>query len=144
MEAPNGYTIADSIQTDAAINHGNSGGPLLTRAGGVIGVNSQIESGGGGNDGVGFAVPADTVERIVGQLLDGGSVQHAYLGVSVTEADTGVEVGDVRSDSPAESAGGGGLQTAIDAKAPGDTLTLRTVRGGESGTVTVKLGTRPS
>ena len=104
MEAPNGYTINDSIQTDAAINHGNSGGPLLDLEGRVIGVNSQIASESGGNDGVGFAIPSDTVERIVGQLLDGGEVQHAYLGVSVTEADEGVEVADVRSDSPAEGA----------------------------------------
>ena len=63
MEAPNGFTINDSIQTDAAINHGNSGGPLLDLEGRVIGVNSQIASESGGNDGVGFAIPADTVER---------------------------------------------------------------------------------
>jgi putative serine protease PepD len=161
MEAPNGYTINDSVQTDAAINHGNSGGPLLDLEGRVIGVNSQIASESGGNDGVGFAIPADTIERIVGQLLDGGEVRHAYLGVSVTQADEGVEVADVRSDSPAASAGletgdvilavGGdpvatpsALQTAIDAQAPGDTLALRVVRAGSSRSVTVTLGTRPS
>ena len=161
MEAPNGYTINDSIQTDAAINHGNSGGPLLDLEGRVIGVNSQIASESGGSDGVGFAIPADTVERIVGQLLDGGEVQHAYLGVSVTAADEGVEVGDVRSDSPAAKAGlqagdvivavgdaevamPSELQTAIDAKAPGDTLALRVVRGDSVRGVTVTLGTRPS
>src|ERR671923_174772 len=60
MRAPNGFTIDDSIQTDAAINHGNSGGPLLDTRGTVIGVNSQIESDSGGNDGVGFAVPSST------------------------------------------------------------------------------------
>jgi len=161
MEAPNGYTINDSIQTDAAINHGNSGGPLLDLEGRVIGVNSQIASESGGNDGVGFAIPSDTVERIVGQLLDGGEVQHAYLGVSVTEADEGVAIADVRSDSPAAGASfqvgdvilavdgdevstPSALQTAIDAKAPGDTLTLRVVRGGTTRSVTVTLGTRPS
>ena len=59
MEAPNGFTINDSIQTDAAINHGNSGGPLLDLEGRVVGVNAQISSESGGNDGVGFAIPVE-------------------------------------------------------------------------------------
>ena len=70
ITAPNNYAIADAIQTDAAINHGNSGGPLLDLDGRVIGVNSQIESDSGGNDGVGFAIPSNTVEAIAAQLLD--------------------------------------------------------------------------
>ena len=61
MTAPNNYVITDTIQTDAAINHGNSGGPLLDRRGRVIGVNAQIESESGGSDGVGFAIPSNTV-----------------------------------------------------------------------------------
>ena len=65
MTAPNNFTINDSIQTDAAINHGNSGGPLLDGQGGV-GVNAQIESDSGGNDGVGFAIPSNTVRRSSG------------------------------------------------------------------------------
>ena len=60
MTAPNNFTITDSIQTDAAINHGNSGGPLIDVYGRVVGVNAQIESESGGNDGVGFAIPANT------------------------------------------------------------------------------------
>ena len=64
INSPNGFAIDDAIQTDAAINHGNSGGPLLDLEGRVIGVNSQIESESGGNDGIGFAVPSDTVARI--------------------------------------------------------------------------------
>ena len=68
MKAPNNFTITDSIQTDAAINHGNSGGPLLNAEGKVIGVNAQIESDSGGNDGVGFAIPSNTVKSIVSAL----------------------------------------------------------------------------
>ena len=72
------------IQTDAAINHGNSGGPLLNARGAVIGINSQIETGGSGdgNVGIGFAVPSNTVKSVVAQLLASGKVDHAYLGVS--------------------------------------------------------------
>src|SRR5215207_3886561 len=83
ITAPNNFTIDDAIQTDAAINHGNSGGPLLDMDGDVIGVNSQIESDSGGNDGVGFAVPSNTVGSVVSQLLATGKVEHAYLGVGI-------------------------------------------------------------
>jgi S1-C subfamily serine protease len=115
MQAPNNFTINDSIQTDAAINHGNSGGPLLNSSGQVIGVNSQIRSDGGGSDGVGFAIPSNTVRSIADSLIGSGKVEHAYLGVSVqdipaTVADQlklveGVEITDVRSGTPARKAG---------------------------------------
>ena len=115
MEAPNNFTINDSIQTDAAINHGNSGGPLLNINGDVIGVNSQIRSDSGGSDGVGFAIPSDTVKSIADTLIGNGKVEHAYLGVSVQEisssvADqlslvTGVEVATVKANTPAAKAG---------------------------------------
>ena len=85
MEAPNNFTINDSIQTDAAINHGNSGGPLLDINGNVIGVNSQIRSDSGGSDGVGFAIPSNTVKSIAETLIGSGKVEHAYLGVSVQQ-----------------------------------------------------------
>ena len=88
IQAPNGYTIGGAIQTDAAINHGNSGGPLLDSSGKVVGVNAQIASDSGGNDGVGFAIPSDTVSSVAQQLIAGQSVEHAYLGVSVTTLDS--------------------------------------------------------
>jgi S1-C subfamily serine protease len=81
IDAPNGYTINGAVQTDAAINPGNSGGPLLDSRGTVIGVNAQIASESGGFEGVGFAVPIDTVKGVVEQLLTTGEVVHGYIGV---------------------------------------------------------------
>jgi putative serine protease PepD len=81
IQSINDFAIDDTIQTDAAINHGNSGGPLLNLRGEVIGVNAQIRSESGGNDGVGFAIPSNTVKNIAGRLITGGEVEHAYLGV---------------------------------------------------------------
>jgi S1-C subfamily serine protease len=176
MTAPNRFQINDSIQTDAAINHGNSGGPLLDDQSRVIGVNAQIESESGGNDGVGFAIPSDTVRAIAGELISGGEVDHAYLGVTLDEVQDGVAITEVHSDTPAADAGleastgtttvdgqqvptGGDvivaidgdpvtttaeLQSAIDAKEPGDTVTLTVERAGEPRTVEVTLATRPA
>jgi S1-C subfamily serine protease len=87
ITAPNGYTIDHVIQTDAAINHGNSGGPLLNRRAQVIGVNAQIEtgdSGSGGNVGVGFAIPSNTVKTVIAQLIREGHVDRAFIGISAT------------------------------------------------------------
>ncbi len=119
VTAPNGFAIDHVIQTDAPINSGNSGGPLLNARGEVIGVNSQIETGGGGsgNVGIGFAVPSNTVKSVVAQILASGRVDHAYLGVGVREitpelaqqfrlpVDTGVLVEDVKSGTGAAAAG---------------------------------------
>ena len=83
--APNGVPIDSAIQTDAAINHGNSGGPLIDAAGRVIGVTSQIQTGSDqsqGNVGIGFAIPVNTVRDIAGQIIANGKAQHAFLGVS--------------------------------------------------------------
>ncbi len=85
ITAPNGYTIDHVIQTDAAINHGNSGGPLLNGRAQVIGVNSQIEtgdSGSSGNVGVGFAVPSNTVKTVIAQLISQGHIDRAFIGIS--------------------------------------------------------------
>jgi len=129
VRAPNNFTIDHVIQTDAPINSGNSGGPLIDAAGRVIGVNSQIETGngGGGNVGIGFAVPSNTVKSVVAQLLDDGRVDRAYLGVSLQDidsevadvlklpADSGVLVGAVQPGSPADKAGleGGDTQVVV-------------------------------
>ena len=87
------------------INHGNSGGPLLDLAGQVIGINTQIKSDSGENTGVGFAMPSDTVQSIVSQLLTSGNVKHAYLGVGIATAQNGVQLNEVRPGTPAEKAG---------------------------------------
>jgi S1-C subfamily serine protease len=118
IQAPNGFAINDVIQTDAAINPGNSGGPLIDAAGRVIGINSQIETGGSssGNVGIGFAVPIDTAKRILDDLKKSGSVERAYLGVTSATVDgslsaldlpvkSGALVQRVEPGSPAATAG---------------------------------------
>ncbi len=186
MTSPNNFTISNSIQTDAAINHGNSGGPLLNAAGEVVGVNTQIKSDSGGSDGIGFAIPSSTVSSIVPQIISSGAVEHAYLGVGVASlsesvaSELGVPAGamvtEVRQGTPAAEAGlraasgsamvngqsyptggdvitavdgtaitdGASLQSAIDAKRPGDSVSITYTRDGTSTTVQVSLGTRPS
>src|SRR5215471_17811841 len=94
ITAPNGFSIDHALQTDAAINHGNSGGPLIDATGSVVGVNSQIETGtnstDSGNVGIAFAIPSNTVKDVVAQILKNGKVQHAYLGVSLQDISPGV------------------------------------------------------
>ena len=86
IQAPNGFTIPDVIQTDASINPGNSGGPLLDANGRVIGINSQIATGGGqGSVGIGFSVPINTAKRLLPDLKAGETIQHAFLGVQMQD-----------------------------------------------------------
>src|SRR5918911_1994664 len=141
MTSPSGFAIDDSIQTDAAINHGNSGGPLLDMQGRVVGVTAQIESDSGGNDGVGFAIPSSTVRSVASQLVASGKAEHAYLGVSLASAATSARIAEIRSGTPAARAGlqagdvitafdgesigsSNALESAIGAKKPGDSLSL--------------------
>ena len=162
LRAPDGFTIDGAVQTDAALNQGNSGGPLLDARGRVIGINSQIASESGGNDGIGYAVPIDTVKDVVAQLEDGGTIERAYLGVSIGDAeDGGAQIASVADGSPADDAGllegdvvvqAGGedvenaddLRSAVSERKPGDELELEVRRDGETENLTVELGTRPS
>jgi putative serine protease PepD len=161
IDAPNGFQIDGVLQTDAAINPGNSGGPLLDSEGRVIGVNSQIAaSAAAQNSGVGFAVPVDTVKEVVPQLLDGGEIERAYLGVSSGQdpeqsgavvitpggpaASSELRPGDrITAVDGREIATSDDLASAIDDHKPGDRVKLTVQRDGEQRTIEVELGTRP-
>ena len=131
ITAPNGFKIDNVLQTDAPINPGNSGGPLLNAAGEVIGINSQIETGGSGDGsvGIGFAVPIDTAKQQLPQLEKGGTVRGAYLGIVSLTIDgslsglglpvkEGALVQSVQSGTPAEKAGikGGDISATINSE----------------------------
>ena len=160
MTSPSRFSIDDSIQTDAAINHGNSGGPLLDDQGHVIGVNAQIESDSGGSDGVGFAIPSNTIKSVAGQLISSGKAEHAYLGVQLSDAGA-ARLAVVRPNTPAAKAGlrvgdvitklGGTtvstsdeLRAAINAHEPGDRVSVTYRRNGQAHTASVTLASRPS
>jgi putative serine protease PepD len=168
LQAPNHFQIDDVIQTDAAINPGNSGGPLLDDGGKVIGVTSQIatSAGGSGNVGIGFAVPSNTVRQVLPGLEQGRAVSHAWLGVEISpiitssSAGSGAEISGVTVNGPAESAGlqvgdvvteidgrpiadPSALSAAINAKSPGDHITLTVQRNGSTAKVDVTLRARP-
>src|SRR5919202_62241 len=157
------YSISGAIQTDAAINHGNSGGPLLNMAGQVIGVTTQIESESGGNDGIGFAIPSNTVQSVVSRLAKGEKAVHPYLGVLIGSPSNGngARVERVIGGSPAAKAGlkagdvitafgddkigsPDELTAAVATKQPGDNVQVTYRRKGDTHTVEVTLGTRPS
>jgi putative serine protease PepD len=166
ISAPNGFTVAHAIQTDAAVNPGNSGGPVLDADGKVIGIVDQIATNGSSDtsSGVGFAVPIDLVRSELPQLEAGQTVTHAYLGVSTSTADTstaGALVQSVTSGGPADAAGlrSGDIVTAlgtttikgtndlvatIAAHKPGDRVTATVRRGSKTIKVTVTLGTQPT
>jgi putative serine protease PepD len=161
IDSPANFAISDTIQTDAAINHGNSGGPLLNAEGQVIGVNAQIRSDSGDNAGVGFAIPSDTVRSIAGQLISSGRAVHAYLGVSLDSTASSARIADVRPGAPAATANlragdvitavgntsvssAEELTRAIDAHKPGETVTVKISRGGKTVTARVTLASRPS
>jgi putative serine protease PepD len=164
IDAPNGFSIPDAIQTDAAINPGNSGGPLLDELGRVVGVNSQIETGGAsrGNVGIGFAVPSNTVRDVVRDLADDGRVSRPYLGVSTAEraSGPGATVRTVVPGGPADKAGlragdvilrvggqaiedPGDVAEAIFDRRAGDRVAVTIERDGEQRTVQVTLARQP-
>jgi len=162
-----GTGIQEYIQTDAAINPGNSGGPLVDLRGRLVGINTLIYSRTGGYQGIGFAIPVDTVQRITDQLIADGTVERARLGVSYGAASPALiealdlprgsaQVGTVEEDSPAEQAGiqPGDVITAVDGKqlenslelsaqitrkSPGDRVRLTLNRNGERREVTARL-----
>ena len=117
IESLTQFRIGDAIQTDAAINRGNSGGPLLDARGRVLGINSQIKSSSGGGEGVGFAVPVDTVRRSLDSLRETGKVAYGFVGVSASPlypqlarrlglpVERGAMVASVEKGSPADKAG---------------------------------------
>jgi putative serine protease PepD len=166
IQAPNGFSIDSVIQTDAPINPGNSGGPLLDQSGRVIGVNSQIETGGAqGNVGIGFAVPSDIVRQVVPALTRGEQVKRAYLGVETspptTSGQPGAEIQSVVAGGPAERAGlrrgdvivrvdgvevtePSDIAQAIADDRPGKEVPVEVRRDGSTLTLTATLGTRPA
>jgi S1-C subfamily serine protease len=144
ITSPNDFEIQNVIQTDAAINQGNSGGPLLDRRGRVIGINSQIATGSGGNDGIGFAVPIDTIRPVADAIIATGRPAHAWLGITgrqITPAMAealghpgarGVAVVEVDERGPASAAGLRAATSPPDAEVP---------RGGD---LIVAVGGRPA
>lgn len=174
VESPQaGFTINNAIQTDAAINRGNSGGPLFNSHGEVIGLNEQIATNSGGSEGVGFAVPINTAKKVMDQILTNGEVEYAFMGIvgqTVNQSNTqsqslsvdkGALLTDVQSGSPAEKAGlqKGDVITAIDGKPidsmenvssflvdkkPGDRITVTYIRDKASHDTEVELGKRPT
>jgi S1-C subfamily serine protease len=168
IQAPNSSYIDQAIQTDAAINQGNSGGPLLNAAGHVIGVNTQIATENGGNVGLGFAIPVNTVKDVAAQIIEKGHVEHAQLGIEVQAIDNqiaglfklpakyGVLVTDVYPDTGAAKAGlkagtqrvivdgesymiGGDLLVAADGRRLASVEVLRDVVNGKKPGDKVKL-----
>ncbi len=160
IDSPRGDAIAGAIQTDAALNPGNSGGPLLDTQARVIGVNVQVAA--GGSAGIGYAVPVNTVRRVVAQLQAGRLPARAYLGVRIEQAlGGGARIVEVVRGSPAAQAGlqvgdvvvaASGrdirsydeLPALVAERSPGDRLTLRLRRGERTLAVTVTLGRAPS
>jgi putative serine protease PepD len=165
IQAPNGFTVSHAVQTDASLNPGNSGGPIVDSSGRVIGIADQIATNGSAeqSSGVGFAVPIDLVKSELPDLEAGRPVTHAYLGIGTGEAPgtSGALIGSIAAGGPAQSAGlkAGDVVTAIDGKrvtgsgdlvsavaghSPGDSIKITVRRGSETQTVTAQLGTQPA
>jgi putative serine protease PepD len=163
IQSPNGFSIDEVIQTDAAINPGNSGGPLVDGRGRVVGVNSQIATAGagGGNVGVGFAVPANTAREVVPRLARGQTIERPYLGLTTAAGSAGAEVQEVTAGGPAQRAGlrPGDVVVSVDGEAvsepgditdalagdePGDSVEVEVERDGSREQFDITLGSRPA
>ena len=170
INGANGYE--NFIQTDAAINPGNSGGALIDAEGRLVGINTWIASSSGGNEGIGFAVPANMARRSVERLISGGKITRGYLGISLQDIDAnlakhfnlpdqnGALVNDVMPNGAAEKAGiksgdviigfngkpiadGQDLRLIVSDSAPGSSATVKLIRNGTPKTITVTLGEQP-
>ena len=156
ITAPDGSRIRDAIQTDAAVNPGNSGGPLLDGEGRVIGVLAQSRG-----DGLSFAVPIDTLRRIAPELERRGEVRRAYLGVTTSDSRSGALVEETVRGAPAAEAGlregdvivsvagrpvrrSDDVAAAIEDERPGRRVRVEFRRGGGERSLTVRLGVRPT
>ncbi|MGI9175018.1 MAG: Do family serine endopeptidase [Rhodothermales bacterium] len=162
------YTLQNFIQTDAAINPGNSGGPLVNLRGELVGINSQIYTRTGGNQGIGFAIPVNTVQNVTGQLIESGSVRRGRLGVQFRDVSESLgraldlprgaaQIAQVIEGTAADEAGlqEGDIIIALDGRElrdyrdlsqtilnrqPGEKIELTIIRDEEEETVTVTLG----
>jgi len=160
ITAPNGFSITGAIQTDAAINHGNSGGPLIDVATNtVIGINDQIESDTNDSAGVGFAVPIDASKSVAQTLIAGGTVQHAWLGVGLARvgaarvtkvvagspaAKAGLKAGDVVTSFNGQTVSSADdLSAAVTAAKPCETVGVTVQRSGSTKHLSVTLGVQP-
>jgi S1-C subfamily serine protease len=166
IQAPDGFSIDNVIQTDAPINPGNSGGPLIDATGRVIGINSQIvtaPNGGNGNVGIAFAVPINTAKELLPRLERGRPIAVAWLGASGAAAGPGrgVIVQQLVAGGPAQNAGvrsgdeieaiSGrrvssmeGLQQIVESERPGQAVVVLLRRRGRARTIRVVLGSRPA
>jgi putative serine protease PepD len=166
IQAPNGFTVAHAIQTDAAMNPGNSGGPVLDASGQVIGIVDQIATNGSSDQssGVGFAVPIDLVRSVLSKLEGGQRVSHAYLGVATGDSSTtasGATISGVTSGGPGAGAGlrtgdvvtgfagtriagSNDLVAAIAAHQPGDRVAVEVRRGSRTLKLSATLGIQPA
>jgi S1-C subfamily serine protease len=163
IEGPDGLPRL-MLQTDASINPGNSGGPLADRYGRIVGINVSIYSASGANDGVGFAVPIDRAYRVARALIEGGTFEPGFLGVTIGPTDTGRAGSVITSLTPGTAAAGAGLQVgdvvvAVDGDpigdwvelsavvrnyAAGDAVELEVLRDGETLIIELELGSRPT
>jgi len=160
IDSPNGFAIHGVIQTDAALNPGNSGGPLLDMDGRVVGMATQIATETGANEGIGFAVPSAVVERTASRIIATGRADLPYLGIVGGDVPGGVLLQQVMADGPAAgllrpgdvivSVDGApadtnaGLAAALASHAPGERVTVRVVRDGAGTDVPLVLGVRPA